>query len=184
MDDAIELIGGAVHNLRALITDLRPAALDELGLAAALESLADRLETRDAIAVDLDVDLDWEAGRAEARPPAEVEAGVYRLVQEALNNIAKHAQVKRAHVRVAESAGAMVVEVRDEGVGFEESGAEAGFGLVGMRERVNMLGGEISIQSRPAEGTAVVARIPSWRGAGNYGASTVSAADGGRSRRA
>ena len=163
MDDAVELIGGAVHNLRALITDLRPASLDELGLDAALQALAERVDQRQGILVELETDFAWESGRAAERLPADVEAGIYRLIQEAITNIAKHARTDRAHVRIVEDASTVRVEVRDEGVGFDQDDAAAGFGLMGMRERVTMLGGEILVDSRPGEGTSVTARLPTWR---------------------
>ncbi|MEA2125942.1 MAG: hypothetical protein QOI80_2724 [Solirubrobacteraceae bacterium] len=160
MDDAVELIGGAIHNLRALITDLRPASLDELGLQPALEALASRFGHRHGLAVELVADLSWESGRSDQRPSPELEAGIYRLVQEALTNIVKHADVGVARVSVLERAGWIAVEVQDQGEGFDEAAAELGFGLLGMRERVAMLDGTLEVDSRPGGGTTIAARIP------------------------
>ncbi|MEA2443397.1 MAG: hypothetical protein QOJ12_689, partial [Thermoleophilales bacterium] len=84
----------------------------------------------------------------------------YRVVQEALNNVIKHAGTERAEVRIAESGGDVELEVRDEGAGFDPSAVTTGFGLTGLRERVEQLGGTVEIASGPARGTVVQARVP------------------------
>ncbi len=118
-------------NLRALITDLRPAALDELGLAAALESLAERAANQLDVEVELDVDLAYERGEAPGRLSQEVESVAYRVVQEALTNVSKHAGAERAEVHVHEASGAVEIRVVDSGRGFASSERGEGFGLVG-----------------------------------------------------
>lgn len=155
IDDAVELIGGAAHNLRSLIADLRPAALDELGLEAAIRALAERFTTTQGLDVTLDLDLNWETERTE-----ELNISVYRLAQEALTNIVKHAQASRAEVVVHDGGGWIVVRVRDDGVGFDKEVADLGFGLLGMRERAALLDGTLEVLSTPGDGTLVTARLP------------------------
>ena len=89
-------VGQIISGLQGLIAELRPAALDQLGIEAAVETLIHRLESRSELAIDLDIDLAYEGGRAEARHTPELEATVYRLVQEALTNVIKHADATRA----------------------------------------------------------------------------------------
>ena len=102
--------------MRRLIADLRPAALDELGLAAALEALVERLNWGEVLEVELQVDLAYEAGRRPTRLLNQVEDTVYRLVQEALNNAAKHAGAGRATVVVIEDGESIRVRIEDGGV--------------------------------------------------------------------
>ena len=152
LEDAVEMLGGGIHNLRSLITELRPAALDELGVHAALDALAARTHQQSGVTVDVDV-------RLGERLPTEVEATVYRLVQEALTNVVKHAGAHAATVRVA-AAGELVVEVADDGAGFDPAAATNGLGLLGMGERLSLVGGTLDVESRPGAGTTVRARIP------------------------
>jgi signal transduction histidine kinase len=142
-----------ITELSRLINDLRPAPLERLGLAAALASLAEESAARGGFAVVCEVDLDGGLSGEEER-------GVYRLVQEALNNVVKHADARRAAVVARRAEGAVEVEVRDDGAGFEGDAPGAGRGLVGMRERVAMLGGTIVIDSRPGAGTRITATLP------------------------
>lgn len=159
---AVEQLGEAIANLRALITELRPAALDQLGLQAALEALAERARDR-GIAVDADIDLAYEHGRAATRLSEETETAVYRIVQEALTNAIKHGDAKRAVVELTEGDVMVVLSVRDDGGGFDPDSATAGFGLLGMRERTNLLGGYLHVESRRRGGTILTARIPVQR---------------------
>jgi two-component system, NarL family, sensor histidine kinase DevS len=160
MDDAVELIGGAIHSLRALITDLRPASLDELGLEAALEALAKRTEQRNGVPVDLSYDLHLDDEGSGPRLASELEAGVYRLVQEAITNAVKHADANAITVTIHGSDESVEIEVVDTGKGFDPESADLGFGLLGMRERAAVLEGALEISSRPGDGTTVTARIP------------------------
>ncbi len=159
---ALEHLEEAIANLRALITDLRPAALDELGVQAALEGLAERTG-RHGIEVDVSVDLAYEQGRASTRHIAEVETAIYRIVQEALTNAIKHGNAKRAVVEVSEDAASVHVSVRDDGEGFDPHQDTDGFGLLGMRERVGLLDGQLLIDSAPGRGATVRASIPARR---------------------
>jgi signal transduction histidine kinase len=160
LEQAATRIDTAVSNLRALITELRPAALDESGLQPALVALCERHHRMTGLDVELQVDLAHEAGRADARLAPAVEATVYRIVQEALSNVAKHAGAGHATVTVREDAESVEVVVRDEGSGFATDETSTGFGLVGMRERVALLDGELTIESTPGDGTTVRGLLP------------------------
>ena len=160
--DAVERLEHEIGNLRALITDLRPAALDEFGTKGALETLALRVE-RNGIEVDLNVELAHGQGRAPTRHTEEVEAAIYRIVQEALTNAAKHGSATKARVEVTEDESTVHIVVSDDGAGFDPGAATAGFGLLGMRERVELLGGTIEIESAPGSGTTVNVSVPAQR---------------------
>jgi signal transduction histidine kinase len=168
VDEALELVTGGVANLRALITELRPAALDEFGLGPALESLAERVATQLDLEVELDVDLAYERGDLADRLAPELESVAYRLVQEALTNAGKHAGSSRARVSVREDAHVVTLSVEDEGTGFAPRGDTQGFGLLGMRERVGLVHGELTIRSSPGKGTTIRATLPVRR-AGDAG---------------
>lgn len=157
--DAVDQIEGQIANLRALITELRPAALDELGLAAAIESLAGSHAATTGLEVELDLALPESDGEP-SEELREIESAVYRLVQEALTNVAKHAQAERVRIEVVERGRGIDVLVRDDGIGFDMDRREQGFGLVGMRERVTLAGGSLSIVSTPGGGTELRGRVP------------------------
>lgn len=160
-DDAIEQIELAITGLRQLITELRPAALDEFGLGAAVEALVHRVSAVSGLDIRTDIALTWEGGLAETRQEEESESTLYRLIQEALTNVARHAGAETVEVTVRESAVDVFVEVRDDGRGFEPGRRHQGFGLVGMRERVALVGGTLEISSTPGQGTVVATRVPS-----------------------
>ncbi len=143
-----------------MIADLRPAALDEIGPEAALVSLAERVRGRHGLEVSLDVDLDFEQGRAATRHVPELEEATYRIVQEALTNTIKHGEATSVSVTVHEANSALAITVRDDGRGFDRSARAAGFGLLGMRERVALLEGQLTVQSAPGEGTAIAVTFP------------------------
>jgi signal transduction histidine kinase len=150
LSDAIDHTKQEIVNLRALIAELRPAALDELGLGPAIETLASRSGSASGMAVTTRVSLG-----SDGRLAPETESTVYRVVQEALTNVAKHANVR---VEVARVNGTVEVLVEDDGHGFDPASVSDGLGLVGMRERVELTGGELSITSRP--GTRIAAKLP------------------------
>ncbi|MGD0455180.1 MAG: sensor histidine kinase, partial [Solirubrobacteraceae bacterium] len=161
---AVAQLEDAIANLRALITDLRPAALDELGVQAALEGLAER-NARHGLEVDVSIDLHYEQGREPTRHAPEVETAIYRIVQEALTNAHKHGAAKRAVVEVTEQGATVQLSVRDDGAGFDPEAATetGGFGLLGMRERVELLSGKLLLDSAPGRGATVRASIPVQR---------------------
>ena len=158
--EATERIDFAVRSLRGLITDLRPAALDDLGLAAALEALVDRVARATGMPVELSSDFALEGGRETNRLSREIEEGVYRLVQECLANVTKHAGASHVEISVRESAESVDVVVRDDGRGFDTAVPSEGFGLVGMRERVALAGGSMTIETAPGAGTVVRLSLP------------------------
>jgi signal transduction histidine kinase len=157
--NAIDHLEEGITNLRALITDLRPASLDELGAAAAIQALCERAE-RQGIDVDVSIDLAYEQGRERMRHLPEVETAMYRIVQEALTNAAKHGDAKRAVVEVHEDETDVHVSVRDDGRGFDPSEHTDGFGLLGMHERVQLLDGALRVSSSPGGSTTVTASFP------------------------
>jgi PAS domain S-box-containing protein len=154
---AVEQIDDEIVKLRRLITELRPASLDTIGLEAALQALAEQHHYASKLHVDCDFEL---AREEEARPTPVLETAVYRLVQEALNNVSKHSMARRADLTVRDSRGSIEIEIRDNGVGFEPSLVREGFGLVGMRERAALLGGTLEVVSTRGSGTRVRAEIP------------------------
>jgi signal transduction histidine kinase len=156
MREAAEQLAGDIDSLRSLIAELRPPALDELGLAPALTSLAQRTEAANELEVRTDVELP-EARRL----TPEMETTVYRVVQESLTNVVKHARAASVDLAVRCDGQHVDISVADDGIGFDADGAAAtGFGLAGMRERVELAGGELSVLPGPHAGTVVRARLP------------------------
>jgi signal transduction histidine kinase len=158
MREAVERIEREIENLRAIITELRPAVLDELGLRAAIEGLLDRHREQSGFQINGELVLPVPMA-GEARLDEELESTVYRLVQEALTNVAKHARASSVRVALSESDGELLVEVQDDGAGFDPDAGSHGFGLAGMHERVNLAEGTLSIDSGE-QGTLVRACLP------------------------
>jgi signal transduction histidine kinase len=159
---AVELIEESIANLRALITDLRPAALDELGIQAAIEALTER-NARHDLEVDVSIELDHERGSEAQRMSGELESALYRLTQEALTNASRHGKASRAVVEIREHSGEVRLLVRDNGSGFDPKAKSEGFGLLGMHERVALLGGELEVESSLDGGTTIRAQLPVQR---------------------
>jgi signal transduction histidine kinase len=157
---ALEQIDTEITGLRRLISDLRPAALDAFGAKAALEGLAERMIGTTGLEIELFVDLAFESGRVAERHPPAIENALYRLVQEALTNVAKHAGATSVEIAVVEDDGCIDVTVRDDGAGFDPGVAHTGFGLLGMRERVQLVDGELKVETTPGAGTTVRAKLP------------------------
>jgi signal transduction histidine kinase len=145
-------IQGTVLDVRRIVEGLRPPALDELGLSGAIEQLADRLTAGTDLLVDVEV-----AGPPAL--PAAVEVAVYRVAQEALTNVVRHAGARQACVRIRVDGDELVLEVTDDGTGTPAP-REGGVGLGSMRERAEELGGRLEVTGRPGAGTRVVARLP------------------------
>jgi signal transduction histidine kinase len=175
MGEAVEHIEREISNLRAIITELRPAALDELGLRTAIEALLDRHREQSGFEIDSELLLAASAA-AEDRLDEDLETAVYRLVQEALTNVAKHARANRVRVAVTESHERLLVEVEDDGAGFTPDARTQGFGLAGMHERVNLAEGTLSIDSSE-RGTAITASLPLRRRGQGSNAAKVSASE-------
>ena len=159
---AIEDLDEGISNLRALVTDLRPGALDDLGLGAAVEALCEHA-SRHGLEIDQSLDLAYEQGREPTRHTAELETAIYRIIQEALTNASKHGQAKRAVIQTRETPTTVELTVRDDGHGFDPTTSTSGFGLLGMHERVKLLHGAVQIESSPGNGTKVTASFPVQR---------------------
>ncbi|WCB93388.1 hypothetical protein DSM104299_02101 [Baekduia alba] len=159
VDEAIAHIQQEIENLHAIITDLRPAALDQLGLRPALEALVESRGAHGPPTIAAALTLPGPADGDERLAP-EVESTIYRLVQEALTNVIKHADARHAQVTIVAADGVVRIEVRDDGVGFAtDTPATGGYGLTNMRERVTLAGGTLTIAS-DAGGTVVRADVP------------------------
>jgi signal transduction histidine kinase len=145
--------------LRGLISELRPAALDELGLEASVQDLAERTEAVYGIDVETRLELHGPDGVALRLDP-EVETTAYRVVQECLSNAARHGGASKVVVELAREHAEIRVSVADDGRGFDVSRDSQGFGLRGMRERVDLIDGRLAISSSAGAGTEVTARLP------------------------
>jgi signal transduction histidine kinase len=156
---SVQQLEDTIANLRALITDLRPAALDALGVKAAIETLADR-KAYEHLEIDVSIELAYEQGRQSTRMIDELETALYRITQEALTNATKHGQATRAVVEIREEATSVHLTVRDDGGGFDPGAQSDGFGLLGIHERTELLGGELQIDSTPGKGTTLSVRLP------------------------
>jgi PAS domain S-box-containing protein len=145
-----------VTEVQRIATDLRPAALDRLGLGAALQQEGRRFEARARVACRVEL--------SEPLPPlpATRATALYRIAQEALTNVARHARAGQVVVRLEAAAGEVTLTVDDDGVGLEPSraGHSEALGLAGMRERAELEGGELVLSGRPGGGTRVAARLP------------------------
>ena len=149
------LVVSTLQDVRRLAVELRPAALDDFGLVPAVTRLTDTFREQTGMHVEL------EARLSEERLPPEVETALYRIVQEALTNVVKHSGATRVSVLLTERDHAVAAMVEDDGVGFELEGArEDGLGLVGMRERIGLVGGRLQVESSAGAGTTVVAEVP------------------------
>jgi len=169
LEVAVGQIDESITDLRRLVTDLRPAALDELGLPAALEGLVERVAETAGLKATLRVSLngpiedrseEGEDSRPARRLPTAVEDSAYRIVQEALTNVVKHAAASRVDVVIEGDDDRLELRVSDDGKGFDPGASSSGFGLVGMRERVDLLGGTIAIEPQERRGTTIHVTLP------------------------
>jgi len=159
---ALDELRSEITILRSLSFELRPSVLDELGIESAIVALAD-LADQSGIEVDLSVDLAYERGRQTVRHTADFETAIYRIVQEALSNVQDHAGAAHAKVTVSETEHSVEVIVEDDGVGFEPADVVEGFGLAGLRDRVDLLDGALRIDSAPGHGTTIQVALPARR---------------------
>jgi signal transduction histidine kinase len=152
------LTAETLEGVRRMALELRPTMLDDLGLAAAVEAFGRQFSHRTGIPVDV------RTVRRPERLPPEVELVAFRVVQEALSNVARHSGASRAEVRLGATAGLLTVSVADDGQGFELEPAldrrQRSLGLFGMRERAALVGGRLSLDSAPGRGTRVRLEIP------------------------
>jgi two-component system sensor histidine kinase UhpB len=148
-----------VEDLRRMTRALRPIYLEDLGLVTALEMLV--RETRENSALD----IHFQKSGEEQRLPGEVELALYRIAQEALSNVMRHAQAKHASLLIAFEDDEIKLEVRDDGIGFQtpksptDFAPSGHFGLLGMRERADLIGSRLEVQSEPGQGTRLAVRL-------------------------
>lgn len=142
-----------LRDVRRLAVELRPKALDDFGLVAALERLRDTFSEQTGMRVDLESQIG-------GRLPSDVETALYRIVQEALTNIVKHAQAGSVSIVIARSSGAVSAVIEDDGRGFTPADESDGLGLLGIGERLALLGGKLKIESSPGAGTTIAAEVP------------------------
>jgi signal transduction histidine kinase len=153
--DLRSLVLETLHDVRRLAVELRPKALDDFGLVPALERLAASFGEQTGVKVELETRL------AAERLPTETETALYRIVQEALTNVVKHAQARRVSILLTTKNGAVAAVIEDDGQGFDPAETrEEGLGLVGMRERLALVGGRLTIESSPGSGTTLVGEVP------------------------
>ena len=149
-----ELVAATLQDVRRLAVELRPSALDDFGLVPAVERLASNLSEQSDLVVDL------EARLGDRRLPPEAETALYRIVQEGLTNVVKHAAAHRVSITLVRKEAAAVVVIEDDGQGFDPEAVRAGaLGFTGMRERVELVGGRLTVETSPGAGTTVVAEV-------------------------
>ena len=148
-----EQVVETLHDVRRLAVELRPKALDDFGLVAALERLGETFSEQTGMRVDLEANVG-------DRLSSDVETALYRIVQEALTNVVKHAQASAVSIVLARSPLAITAVIEDDGSGFTPDGDSDGLGLLGMGERLALLGGKLKIESTPGAGSTIVAEVP------------------------
>jgi len=152
--DLRELVVSTLQDVRRLAVELRPKALDDFGLVPALERLVDSFSEQSGIEVQLE-------SRLPERLSPEVETALYRIVQEALTNVLKHASARHVSILLVRRERSVSAVIEDDGQGFVPSEArEDGLGLVGMRERLELVDGRFDVESQPGAGTTIVAEVP------------------------
>jgi two-component system, NarL family, sensor histidine kinase DevS len=150
-----ELVVTTLQDVRRLAVELRPRALDDFGLVAALERLGETFTDQMGIEVDIESRL------GEQRLPPEIETALYRITQEAMTNIVKHARASRVSIVLVRKTQSAAAVIEDDGVGFDPAVTrDGGIGLIGMRERVELLDGRLEIESSHGSGTTLVAEVP------------------------
>jgi signal transduction histidine kinase len=155
VSDLRELVVTTLQDVRRLAVQLRPTALDDFGLVAALERLVQTFAEMTGVEVDLEPRLGAE------RLPPEVETTLYRLVQEALTNVVKHAEARHVSILLARREGSVVAVIEDDGLGFDPDARDGdGVGLLGMQERVELYDGRLTVESAPEAGTTLRIEIP------------------------
>lgn len=155
LEEMLAMLDASVAATRRIAADLRPLVLDDLGLVPAIEWLVQNFTQRTGVACGLDVDESLELREPYA-------TAVFRIVQESLVNVGKHAQARQVHVVLDRTPMEMRLAVTDDGVGFDTSAARkpASLGLAGLRERAQLVQGDVTVRSEPGRGTTVEARIP------------------------
>ena len=150
-----ELVVETLQDVRRLAVELRPKALDDFGLVPALERLVETFREQTGIEVDLEPRLGAD------RLPSDVETTLYRITQEALTNVVKHAHANHVSIVLTRRDGSVSAVIEDDGRGFTEDGSTNGLGLLGMHERVALVDGRLSVESSPGTGTTLSIEVPS-----------------------
>jgi two-component system sensor histidine kinase UhpB len=172
LGDAKSLSNQTITAMRQLSMDLRPTMLDELGLIPTLRWYVQNFSKR------LSIDSQFQAIGFEEKLPSQIETAFYRIVQEALNNISKHAEASQVEISLEQKDSTIYASIIDNGRGFDldkvlhPESPERGFGIIGMQERISLLGGKIDIQSRPGFGTRIHIEVPNQKGSGSDGKDT------------
>lgn len=157
MDEIENLIAESITEARGLIDELRPSVLDDMGLAVAVEKYSRRIEKGNSLSVKLLVD------KKLGRMPSEVEIATYRIIQEALTNVRRHAKASHVEVKIWREKNYLTVRIDDEGCGFDVETVNVegdNWGLVGMEERAKAVNGSLEFKSGPGKGTTVSLKIP------------------------
>jgi signal transduction histidine kinase len=160
LEESTLIVDEALDQVRNMSVALRPSLLDDLGLVPALRWYLDQQSARGGFEAHFEADPEIEA-------TSEVQTACFRIAQEALTNVSRHAAARAVRLEVRQAGGQVRLAVSDDGKGFEvarvfeRSGADASLGLHGMRERARLLGGRVTVQSEPERGTVVRAEFPS-----------------------
>jgi signal transduction histidine kinase len=149
-----ELVVATLQDVRRLAVELRPKVLDDYGLVPALERLTQGFAEQTGMHVDL------EASTIRERLPVEVETAIYRIVQESLTNVVKHAHAQRVSVLLTRANGRIKAVIEDDGTGFDPTETDGGIGLIGMRERIELIDGTLTVETSATSGTTVAAEVP------------------------
>ena len=160
LNHLVGLTQDTLENIRALSQQLRPSVLDDLGLHAAFRWLAEDSRQRLQLTVELDLDGVEDTPRGRHQAPALYETTLFRIAQECLTNVARHAHAQRVWISLTQDQQRICLQVRDDGCGYDSSQHHSGLGILGMRERAALLGGKITIRSQPGQGTTVEATLP------------------------
>lgn len=155
-DEALSLVDKAVQSIRRISTELRPSVIDDLGLNAALEWQVEEIGRR------MDIEIEYKNSFNDANIHPDISIGIFRILQESLTNIVKHAAAQKINVHISQAGNAIRLTVEDDGIGFDTNAKQdqLTFGLIGIKERTSMLKGECAIYSEPNTGTRVEVRIP------------------------
>lgn len=158
ISEMLSMLDAAVASVRRIAADLRPLVLDDLGFVPAIEWVAQNFTQRTGIPCELQVDESLELEEPFA-------TGVFRIVQESLVNVGKHARATKVEVEVKASGDDLLLRVQDDGIGFRPNAPRKpqSLGLVGLRERAMLMRGDVKVESAPGTGTVIEARIPVWK---------------------
>jgi signal transduction histidine kinase len=158
VDDVQTIAKRVDHAVDFLAWELRPSVLDDLGLTAALKKYVEEWSQYSGVTAELVI-----LSKKAMRFSSETDTNLYRIVQEALNNIHKHAKAKKVGVLLDKRDGSIILNIEDDGIGFNpksEKNRGKGLGLVGMQERAALVGGSVEIESAPKKGTTIYVRVP------------------------